>query len=82
MKEKICRTCGRAWVSSDLDRWKGKPEKEPPICPICNGKMKISGTGWVSWKCAECGYSSGLEYCSEYEYPKDLADLRYHNRTS
>lgn len=71
MKEKvrICKTCGRMFHPSDLD-WKGKPEKDPPSCPKCNGKMKISGTGWVSWKCTGCGYSSGLEYCSECRYPK------------
>jgi tRNA(Ile2) C34 agmatinyltransferase TiaS len=78
MKEKIttCKTCGRLLDPSVLE-WKEKPEKELPNCPKCNGKMEISGTVWLSWKCVECGHGSGLEYCPECRYPKDLTDPRY-----
>lgn len=69
MKVKICKTCGRHWASSDFES-KAKPEKKPENCPECNGKMKISGTGWVSWICAQCGYTNGVEYCSGCENPK------------
>lgn len=78
MKVLICRTCGRQWVSSDF-KWKLKSEREPPKCPSCSGIMNITGTKWVSWKCAKCGYSSGLQYCEECRYPKDPTDLRYFN---
>lgn len=71
MKVKICRTCGRDVASSDFEP-KVKPEEEPKNCPDpkCSGKMKISGMAWVSWKCAQCGYTDGIEYCSECEKPK------------
>lgn len=72
----ICRTCGRQWVSSDLEG-KERPEKESPNCHKCNGKMNIFETNWVSWKCANCGYSSGLEYCSECRSPRDWTDPKH-----
>lgn len=71
MKVKICKTCGRDWVSSDFEP-KATPEEEPKNCPKpeCNGKMKISGTGWVSWTCSQCDYTDGVEYCSECGKPR------------
>lgn len=77
MKEAIiCKTCGRMWDSLDLKRAE-KTEKESLNCSQCNGEMKISGVGWVSWECTKCGYNSGLEYCSECRMPKNPGDLRY-----